>query len=648
MSEVMFEGQRRTMKSRIKTILFVEDNPLVLMSYRGCLQQDGFQVEAAGDGEAALAMLPQLKPDLVILDIMLPKINGLEVFKFIRGHSQLKDTPILVLSNAYMDEQAFSALGVGAHKRMLKTQCTRLALLRAVREMLGMPLPNDLPADDAGRARGGETDKGMLQQTRDGLLKDAPAEIARIRDNCLAYVKAGGAAPGVEHLNSLYQRVQFLCVRSGLGECTKIAHLASALEAMLFEIIFKKNHPTPSCLQTIAQAVDCLGRLFQHGDIQTIGSAFKARVLIVDDDPICNFVTVKAMQRARLEAASTQDPAAALEMAQAGQYDMVLLDVNMPGLNGFEVCEKLRLLPGYRKTPVIFVTACGEFQSRAKAVLSGGDDLITKPISPLELAVKTIIHLVEPQEQPGGSKSKPANKTPSAATPAVPSALEQIELHAESMMDEPESEDVGERKRTNRTTPTVPPIIQPASGNGARPAPAARVDTEVVLRNMLPPDRKTLENKIPAPGLIPMQPRTVQRTPQPPKGMNREPIMKTQTENLTPVEQLSREVARIMFGDGPVSDVQHRLTRIALEHYKVPEIVSRIPSANGDAGELFEGLVREVARIFFGDNGLSEMHLRLTRIALEHQEVPSFIMRQPETNARGGLQMHAATESLIL
>src|SRR5581483_2403121 len=409
---------RVNMKTSRNTILFVEDNPLVLAAYRSRLQREGFNVEAVEDGEAALTLLPQLKPALVILDLMLPKVNGMEVLKFIREHEELTGTPVLILSNAYLDERASKALTAGANKRLLKTQCTPSKLIEAIRELLEMPREvKTIPGirHEEVESALAKADEILLQEARTHLLKDAATEVAKIREHCLAFVKAAGSDAGNEHLHKLYQAVRFLCARAGLGDCTKIAHLSSALEAILFEIIFKKSSPSQSALQTVAQAVDCLGRLFQNKEIASAESTLKAKVLIVDDDPVCNFVTIAAMKRAKLDAVSTQDPVVALEMAQRERYDLVLLDINMPGLNGFEVCEKLRVLSGYQKTPVIFVTSNSEFQSRARAVLSGGNDLIAKPISPLELALKTIMHLIEPPR----AKSDTEFKSKSVAAEAT-------------------------------------------------------------------------------------------------------------------------------------------------------------------------------------------------------------------------------------
>jgi CheY-like chemotaxis protein len=86
-----------------------------------------------------------------------------------------------------------------------------------------------------------------------------------------------------------------------------------------------------------------------------------------------------------------------LQWLKERRYDLVLLDIEMPGMDGFELCRRLRTLPGYQKTPVIYVTSHSDFESRAKSILSGGDDLISKPVFPMELAVKAVALLLKRQ-----------------------------------------------------------------------------------------------------------------------------------------------------------------------------------------------------------------------------------------------------------
>ncbi len=99
--------------------------------------------------------------------------------------------------------------------------------------------------------------------------------------------------------------------------------------------------------------------------------------------------------------------------------DVLLSDIEMPGMNGFELCKKLRAMPLHAKTPVIFVTALSGFESRAKSSLSGGDDFIGKPFSYIELAVKGLIYVLKgvvAQDATGGQKP-PAPLPPAPAVP---------------------------------------------------------------------------------------------------------------------------------------------------------------------------------------------------------------------------------------
>lgn len=79
-------------------ILIVEDEPAILESLQFILTRDGWTVETARDGDAAIQSVWRVKPRMVLLDIMLPKKGGLEVLKTIRSHSAVKDTPVVVLT----------------------------------------------------------------------------------------------------------------------------------------------------------------------------------------------------------------------------------------------------------------------------------------------------------------------------------------------------------------------------------------------------------------------------------------------------------------------------------------------------------------------------------------------------------------------
>ena len=120
----------------MKTIYFIEDDPVVVKVYGAKFQREGFRVEVAEDGLAALKNLLKIKPDIVLLDLMRPKLNGVDVLKYIRSTPELKKTPVIILSNAQMTALAQEAAAIGAEKALLKSSCTPSVLLETINSLL--------------------------------------------------------------------------------------------------------------------------------------------------------------------------------------------------------------------------------------------------------------------------------------------------------------------------------------------------------------------------------------------------------------------------------------------------------------------------------------------------------------------------------
>ena len=121
-----------------RTIVFVEDEPTVLMVYRNWLERHGFHVEPAKDGLEAMKLFARLVPDLVVLDLMLPRFTGADVLKFTQSNPRLKDVPVIILSASSISDPTEEYILERAHKRLLKDSCTPAILLRAVQELLGI------------------------------------------------------------------------------------------------------------------------------------------------------------------------------------------------------------------------------------------------------------------------------------------------------------------------------------------------------------------------------------------------------------------------------------------------------------------------------------------------------------------------------
>ncbi|PCJ71556.1 MAG: PleD family two-component system response regulator [Rhodobiaceae bacterium] len=120
-----------------------------------------------------------------------------------------------------------------------------------------------------------------------------------------------------------------------------------------------------------------------------------ARVLIVDDIP-ANLKLLEAKLSAEyFEVIQASDGLEAIELAQREQPDIVLLDVMMPGMDGYEVCQRLKQMPETHHIPVVMVTALDQQSDRIMGLESGADDFLTKPINDIALfaRVKSLVRL---------------------------------------------------------------------------------------------------------------------------------------------------------------------------------------------------------------------------------------------------------------
>src|SRR5271156_785408 len=122
-----------------KKILIVDDDPFMQNLYRKALEREGFAILTALDGLAAVEMLPTLSVDLIVLDLMLPKIHGLQVLESIRADNLRKNLPVLILSNAYLPDVAQKAMNAKATAGILKSECSPKRLVKIIRDIFNAP-----------------------------------------------------------------------------------------------------------------------------------------------------------------------------------------------------------------------------------------------------------------------------------------------------------------------------------------------------------------------------------------------------------------------------------------------------------------------------------------------------------------------------
>ncbi|HEY3540927.1 MAG TPA: response regulator [Gaiellaceae bacterium] len=125
------------------------------------------------------------------------------------------------------------------------------------------------------------------------------------------------------------------------------------------------------------------------------------RVLVIDDEAPIRLLCRVNLEAEQMEVLEARDGPSGLDVARAERPDVILLDVMMPGLDGWRVAEHLLEDERTNEIPIIFLTARAEFRDRARGLDIGGVDYVTKPFNPLDLAplVRQLLDRIEKGER---------------------------------------------------------------------------------------------------------------------------------------------------------------------------------------------------------------------------------------------------------
>lgn len=120
-----------------KKILIIEDEEIIYSLLQKKLTEEGYQILIAKDGIEGMDKMKEAKPDLVLLDIIMPRKGGFEVMEEMRGDENLKDVPIIVISNSGQPVELDRAKELGAKDWLIKTEFDPLEVLEKVKKQIG-------------------------------------------------------------------------------------------------------------------------------------------------------------------------------------------------------------------------------------------------------------------------------------------------------------------------------------------------------------------------------------------------------------------------------------------------------------------------------------------------------------------------------
>jgi CheY-like chemotaxis protein len=390
-----------------KKILIVDDDQIIANIYTNKFRIDGYEAEAVGDGETAVEILSRAPPDLVILDLALPGMSGVEVLKHIRSRPETAALPVIVLSNNYLTSMVQDAWKAGATKCLAKAHSTPLQMAEIVSKTLGGETrqPGPAPAAEPGAAAapapttqaGSEpaarSDVDLQIKLAESFRANTPKTLATMRSRHQAFARSENPKARLEELHELKRQTRFLADSAGLVGYHSIAQIASALEALLKELLSRPEEITGSTIRTIAQAVDALAALAGRSGNPQAEAPSSHLILVVEDERDARENIFSALKKAGLRGVGLDKASLALRVLEQNAFDLIFLNLEMPDISGTEVCDRLRKTDVNRTTPVVFVAANADFENRARSAKSGGNDLIAKPFLPLELALKALTWL---------------------------------------------------------------------------------------------------------------------------------------------------------------------------------------------------------------------------------------------------------------
>lgn len=113
----------KTAKQNQGNVLLVDDDPLIIRMYQKKLEQDGYAVDIATNGEEALIQVMKQKPDIILLDVMMPKMNGVQTLKKLKEQEETATIPVIILTNlGDREEDVENAKSLGALDYLVKSE----------------------------------------------------------------------------------------------------------------------------------------------------------------------------------------------------------------------------------------------------------------------------------------------------------------------------------------------------------------------------------------------------------------------------------------------------------------------------------------------------------------------------------------------
>jgi CheY-like chemotaxis protein len=368
-------------------VLVVEDDYATSKLLGNYLVKWGYEPVIVNSGKQALKELDKNVFLAVLMDIILPDINGFELLKTIREHKNTKNTPVIVCSVEAEQQKAFL---MGAVEYFVKPinynfLVEVLTSYRLQKDSNILIVDDDVPTLNLMR-------EAVLQLGFNPVAESHSSKVNKlINDMSLDLAIIDLDMPevnGYELIKQIKSNPRF--IKLPIIIYTGKENYKDELKKIdgLFEDLLEKNSSNIEDLAgTISSMINRYVEPSSPEDLMHKSGIVK--ILLVEDYKHSQIIVTRLLKKNNYEnIVVVENGAEAIDEAKKQKYDLILMDMQMPVMNGFEATEKIRLIPGYKDTPIVALTAFAMKGDREKCLEAGATDYIPKPIDSIEFIEK--------------------------------------------------------------------------------------------------------------------------------------------------------------------------------------------------------------------------------------------------------------------
>jgi len=382
-----------------KKILLIEDDPETAQTYRARLQAQNYEVEYAPDGQSGYYAIYECKPDAVLIDLTLTQMDAVSVIGKIQAQKQFQKMAMFALAESAMARNAEEAMAAGARQLFDKSDARTLdSIVESLHSLFELKVQitvdsKKLPKRGYSAVKHESADaedsehRDDLRRLHETFINEYGSLIHPLRKTFLCFSTA--KTPGAKQLllGELLKSIKTLHISAVQCDLDGLAMLIAPLESLVAFLAADIERSNPGIIQCIANAIDLLAFLHNQTSELKGFNELRPSALVVDDENISRKAITLGLQKGRVNATAVDNAERAFQKVEENIFDLMFLDVEMPGSNGLALCSRIRALANHKNTPILFVTAHSDLKTRASSKISGANHFLLKPVNTHELAV---------------------------------------------------------------------------------------------------------------------------------------------------------------------------------------------------------------------------------------------------------------------